>query len=76
MTLHVTSRHLGRLFVVGRNAALRAFGEKKPPLVLNILPIFNPAILNFELFYRSATLSKLKSTGLDKSPEMAKIVCK
>ena len=31
----------------------------------HILPISNPVILNFELFYCSATLSKFRSIGLD-----------
>ena len=39
------------------------WGEKAT--IGNILPIFNPVILNFELFQSSATLSKMKSIGLD-----------
>ena len=39
------------------------FGEKAA--IGNILPIFNPANLNLELLICSATVSKLKSIGID-----------
>ena len=34
-----------------------------------MLPVFNPVIQNFELFYCAATLSKLKRIGLDDFPK-------
>ena len=45
------------------NAAIQAIWKKAATGL--ILPIFNTVILNFELFHCSATLSNLKSIGLN-----------
>ena len=48
---------------IPQETALQAFGKKAT--IGNILPIFNPGIVNFELFHCLSTLSKLKSIDLD-----------